>query len=120
MGDSVEIALENNFLTGTLPSKLGQLPSSLASLSNIKLLYLYNNRFTGTSPDELCNVKTLTDYYTDCGGTYPMVICHCCTACCTSTGCYQDAALKMKESHLMQEKSRNRMPPHREGETIEL
>jgi len=105
---TVEIALEDNFLTGSLPSRIGKLkklrwlsvqhnkltgyiPKSLGDLQGLKTLYLYNNEFRGVVPPELC-LSEFRDFYTDCGGHFPKVACSCCTACCSSAGCFKDTA----------------------------
>ena len=73
-----EINLNNNKLTGTIPSELGELgsltylflgnsnfagttiPSELGNLSSLKLLWLPSNKLTGTIPSELGELGSLT------------------------------------------------------------
>lgn len=112
-----ELAVENNSLTGSLPAKLGslrnlrwisvqnnkftgQIPSSMNKQTELEILYFYNNKFEGTSPDAVCESKKLREYFTDCGGTFPQVFCHCCTACCSSAGCFKEEAEKMNQAWL--------------------
>ena len=109
--------MENNELTGSLPSQIGSLPklrwlsvhnnkltgeipSSIDKLTKIETLYLYNNKFEGTAPFGVCEVKSLKDYFTSCTGTFPQVVCHCCTACCSNSGCYKEEAEILKQDWL--------------------
>lgn len=111
---SVEIALEDNFLFGALPSKLdklqklrwlsvqhnkltGSIPDSLSQIASLKTLYLYNNDFYGTVPQRLCLNADFNDFYTDCGGNFPKVICSCCTACCSGDGCFKVMSMSFED-----------------------
>mmetsp|Transcript_24121 Transcript_24121/g.59009 ORF Transcript_24121/g.59009 Transcript_24121/m.59009 type:complete len:591 (+) Transcript_24121:744-2516(+) len=77
------LAVHNNVgLTGTVPSTYSEL-----SLTNLFL--------DGTGLTEVESVfcgSGLLDYeefYADCGGSRPKVLCRCCTHCCTDeTGCF--------------------------------
>ncbi len=52
-GRVTSLLLENNNLTGTIPSELGR-------LSSLSLLALYNNNLTGSIPAELGDLRVLT------------------------------------------------------------
>jgi Leucine-rich repeat (LRR) protein len=98
----VDLHMENNDLTGTIPSELGQLtqletlflhenaltgtiPSWLGQLSLLKQLQLHSNKLVGSMPSEICELRKQHDLaylHADCrrGG----VTCDtpsCCTAC---------------------------------------
>uniref|UniRef100_A0A0E0G2T3 Receptor kinase-like protein Xa21 n=2 Tax=Oryza TaxID=4527 RepID=A0A0E0G2T3_ORYNI len=54
-----KLALDANFLQGTLPSSVGNLPSQL------NWLWLRQNRLSGTIPSEIGNLKSLSVLYLD-------------------------------------------------------
>lgn len=81
MEDLYHLSVHNNVgLTGTVPSVYSKL-----SLTNLFL--------DGTGLTEVETVfcgSGLLDYeefYADCGGIRPKVLCRCCTHCCDETGC---------------------------------
>jgi Leucine-rich repeat (LRR) protein len=93
----IELRLNENKLTGTLPAELGLLhslevldlmgnllsgtiPSALGSLENIKELILSGNSFIGTVPVELCSLMESNNAKVeiDCD----LVACDCGCACC--------------------------------------
>jgi Leucine-rich repeat (LRR) protein len=78
----VELTLETNQLSGTIPSSLGQLtnlrsfdlynnklsgtiPSSLGQLTNLRLLTLETNQLSGTIPSSLGQLTNLTWLHLD-------------------------------------------------------
>ena len=69
-------------------------------LTKLETLYFYHNQFVGTSPDAVCESGKLSEYFADCGGTFPPVVCPCCTGCCSSAGCFKEEADKMKQTWL--------------------
>ncbi|PRQ48695.1 putative protein kinase RLK-Pelle-LRR-XII-1 family [Rosa chinensis] len=52
------LALEDNQLSGPIPSSVGR-------LLNLQGLYMYNNTLQGYIPDELCQLGNLVDLYLD-------------------------------------------------------
>merc|ERR1712187_1056402 len=77
------LSLENNGITGTLPTELGNLnslleltlynnaitgtlPTELGNLNELEYLYLYNNAITGTLPTELGNLNELFHLFLYC------------------------------------------------------
>ncbi|MEM7133911.1 MAG: clostripain-related cysteine peptidase [Chloroflexota bacterium] len=63
----VDLRLQNNQITGTIPVQLG-------NLTNLVKLQLYSNKLTGTIPTELgslTNLETLTLYDNELSGTLP-------------------------------------------------
>ena len=59
--------LNNNMLTGTVPSEIGR-------MTNLRSLYLRNNPLTGTMPEEVCALN-LENLEVNCDE----VDCNCCT-----------------------------------------
>ena len=76
-GRVAELSLDDNQLTGEIPTELGNLsnlttlilngnqltkgiPTELGNLSNMKWLYLHRNQLTGEIPTELGNLSSLT------------------------------------------------------------
>jgi len=83
----ISIALSNNNLVGTIPSKLtnllnlnslfldrnkliGNIPPELSDLTVIKTLHLYSNALTGNIPPTLINLTQLTDADIGFNGLY--------------------------------------------------
>lgn len=92
----IEINLEDNEITGSISSSLGELgsleilnlssnkfsgviPTELGRLSNLELLELASNDLSGTMPSEICNRTTqaLDTLTVDCA----QVSCTCCDSC---------------------------------------
>ena len=66
-GEVIKILLENNNLTGTLPSVW-------KDLANLEILYLYSNKLTGTLPSawqDLANLQALALFSNELTGTLP-------------------------------------------------
>lgn len=99
----VSISFSFCTLTGTIPTELGNLsssmdrlwlyqnsltgtiPTELANLSRLRFLYLEGNKLSGTVPEALCPLKVLDSGLlevlgTDCGAGQPFD-CPCCTCC---------------------------------------
>ena len=71
--------LDNNALSGTIPSSIG-------SLSQLRALTLHGNNLVGTMPDSICQLRKSNggnlDYLmADCDGVVPKVNCTCCSHC---------------------------------------
>ncbi|XP_062009586.1 probable LRR receptor-like serine/threonine-protein kinase At3g47570 [Rosa rugosa] len=58
LSSSMLLALEDNQLSGPIPSSMGR-------LLNLQGLYMYNNTLQGYIPDELCQLENLVDLYLD-------------------------------------------------------
>ena len=72
-----EARLDHNMFTGEIPSTIGQ-------MSNLRVLTLGDNSFSGSMPDEICLLrkeKELEFLEADCGGPNPKIQCDCCTSC---------------------------------------
>ena len=73
--------LSNNpLLTGTVPSSYSKLSLTNlfvegTSLSNVERV------FCGTG------LLDYEEFYADCGGSRPLILCRCCTHCCDETDC---------------------------------
>eukprot|EP00980_Cylindrotheca_fusiformis_P017777 scaffold5605_cov128-Cylindrotheca_fusiformis.AAC.18 len=65
-----EIGISDNLLSGSIPSELNQ-------LSNIKGAFFYNNDFDGGLDTLLCEWN-VDNFYADCLGTPPEIVCGCC------------------------------------------
>ena len=57
-GNALYLLLQNNSLSGSIPSELG-------NLTELTTLRLYNNSLTGSIPSELGNLTELTTLYLD-------------------------------------------------------
>jgi hypothetical protein len=69
------MTLENNMLSGGIPSELG-------GISVLKELELEENTLEGTMPIEICQAHEFwRKLEADCGGQSPKVSCACCTCC---------------------------------------
>ena len=101
-------AFDNN-LTGTVPAEL----SSLRRLSkSTRLVHFKNamnsshqphcnnflnfiladigierNGITGVIASEFCDAVSPVEFWSDCGGNAPALVCSCCTVCCPSSDC---------------------------------
>lgn len=72
---------DNNQLTGSIPVEL-------QSLSNLDLVFLEENLFTGGVEEAFCqNGRTnYTMLYAECGRPDSQMKCSCCTHCCNENG----------------------------------
>jgi hypothetical protein len=70
------LAVTNNTMAGTIPSSIGAIP-------NLKFASFYNNNFTGSMPQQICDrtQTTLKNLEADCLGNPPQLSCTCCTFC---------------------------------------
>ena len=75
----VELEVQNNRLTGTIPPELG------GAYAALRVGRFHGNGFTGTVPGDLCDniapLGILAVLTTDCGGRSPSIQCDCCTTC---------------------------------------
>lgn len=73
--------VNNNRLTGPIPSQLGELP-------RLRLAWLHLNQFTGSMPIEVCEAASVPNtglnfLQADCAPIdNPPNPCRCCSACC--------------------------------------
>ena len=77
----VRLQVNENRLTGSIPSQLGNLPG-------LRQAHLHLNQFTGDVPIDLCDAANMISLQADCApiDNAPNP-CLCCTACCDrSTG----------------------------------
>jgi Leucine-rich repeat (LRR) protein len=77
---NIQVAmLDNNALSGTIPSGIG-------SLTQLRALTLHGNNLHGTMPESVCQLRKFNggnlDYLmADCDGKVPKVNCSCCSHC---------------------------------------
>ena len=93
-----DLRLSSNMLTGTLSTSIGlsnmtyfevddnrmtgSLPSELGQLRLVEGIYINGNSFTGSLNDTVCVVSGLVELHADCDE----VDCPCCTFCCYDNG----------------------------------
>jgi len=58
MSTLVELFLQNNMLSGTVPAALSELP-------NLELFYIAGNKLTGTIPDDICKMELNKSFFKD-------------------------------------------------------
>jgi len=110
------IELDRNKLEGSLPDWIGgldqlmtlnvadnrlqgKIPSSLGVLQNLEEVRLEQNALTGSVPGEWCSLNSLRNgiIVSDCGGSFPEVICACCSSCSPTTSkSYQYSHIRRK------------------------
>jgi len=101
------LLLDENQLSGTIPACVGdlqslrqlyvfknelsgELPRELEELSLLTGLGIEENNFRGSLPTEICTIKQNDDNFdlwADCGGSFPELVCPCCSVCCPSAQC---------------------------------
>lgn len=107
--DLVFLDLDDNLLTGSLPTEIaflrnlevlflsrngltGTLPPGMPELSNLTSFFMQNNTITGSANDVCVNSQHLTTFVSDCSGTDSLdadLECECCR-CCPGIQCNDD------------------------------